>query len=1644
MNAVHRLESAVAPLQNVLGQLTETILRDAGIVSRLSDHQLAGGQCFSFHQHELEDLPGVTHNTFDADGPVWLAVERLIAVDPPEIEPDLTMWIVVPSDPDRRPLVRQRVTITVPTGEKDRLIAAGHARAEHCTLADESSTFAGLWTIRLHLEQRPDVVERLERYLAGSWTIWATAERPRRRTIALHQRLCELAKATSAGRIDSSCEIVWGIGVSRWRRHGGDLELPLLERLVEIELLDNADSEIRIRPRMVAATANLKAFELLTPAARLAGHTAEQLLERGAELSPFQPASFEPILSAIGSQLDPHGIYCPTMPDSALLLPEESEQLVVSDRWVIFARPRSDALLLRDIKRLKRALDYMPGNEGCLAAMTHLLLGASDHDLNDGARRRLSGVIGDPIDIAPAAQMAADRGDLFFPLPTNSDQMEMVRQLQRSDGLVVKGADAADRTAAIANVVCHHLALGLRVLVVSRNELALSLLADKLPFAVRELTVDLTGSDKDVLKHAESVVNRLLSIIDTTELHDQAEHVNQLERDILATSHEIAGLDEEVADIAGSMMLRSEGAALPLEALAGLIADRDAYAWFADRPRRFLSETDLIVAAVDQARAARIRLADDLRYVDAPLPDMASVPEAAALARLHRDLQPVAPHTQDDSGDRRLAGAAVEMLAPDGADRLADDLEALAAAHQVIADEPWLARLSPIGALSREIGVESGILIDFARDASSMLSRRADFLVRPVDVPEDAFASEELMRAVERLAAGERRFAPFSLSGRALKQTLDTIKVAGFPANGAADWAHVRDHLTWRRHLHSLDVRWRSLAAEIGVPSPAQDSLHGLTGYDRIVRSVEVALVTATLAKRNVLSAASKLSLADGEIARLMDDGRRMTALASTIRRIAARVGTQRKELTRLNALFQDCGAIKVRVDAEVLSQIGRDDVEAQDLESRWSAVRSWLQRLHERRQDIELINEVHQAIAEAGADAFAGRIKTEPATADGDPVLLADWVMAWNWAVLMRQTEGLGQQQLLQDLSDRRVALEAGLRKLFEQVVVARMHLALAQNASSAVRQSFTRFMTAWRKIAATCSGPSAFQLRQVAREALENCHDGIPCQLMPAWRVAEQLPARLSAFDLVVIDDAAQSDLRELTVLLRGRKVLAVTEDRTADEMIGQGHGAAGPVVPTALGGVPAFIRQLMPPKVALCELLDLLFPGRTIRLREHARRDEPVALPMASSSQPFTRLQPSAYGGHADASGGVTADIPPDSSLVVRPAYSLEDEIATVAENLSLARHSAPSVMPVLGPAPDWLRGAASSSGASSPALIETGTATTAAERQPGAHAPPALDDAAGTFVVAPADESEKPARNSRVRARRAQSDQIIKHPALAERARAVQDDLITPPRGSLRRYVMAAAAVVAMAIVGASISWPPAASRLAAAWHTVTTQVAVAWNAGSPAAALPAEPGPHKVAAERMTPDVRTTAANATTTGSAAEPIISHAVLYQEDPQDPLGKRFLGKVTWRVERAAGSVPASIKGDVEIDRQMKATLSLRPNKEADMPASHIMEVKFNWPDDPSHAGVDSLKGVSMKAKEAGRGSALSTLTAKVTPEFFMIALSANEVDKTRNVLLLKGKEWIDIPIVYNGGSRAVLAIEKGADGERAFADAFTAWGQ
>jgi hypothetical protein len=106
-------------------------------------------------------------------------------------------------------------------------------------------------------------------------------------------------------------------------------------------------------------------------------------------------------------------------------------------------------------------------------------------------------------------------------------------------------------------------------------------------------------------------------------------------------------------------------------------------------------------------------------------------------------------------------------------------------------------------------------------------------------------------------------------------------------------------------------------------------------------------------------------------------------------------------------------------------------------------------------------------------------------------------------------------------------------------------------------------------------------------------------------------------------------------------------------------------------------------------------------------------------------------------------------------------------------------------------------------------------------------------------------------------------------------------------------------------------------------------------------------------------------------------------------------------------------------------------------------VIEIEFDLPVDFSHRSVEVVPGMLMKTSLNDLHAVpLKGSSAKVTTGHFMIGLSAAKIDVDNNVSLLKSDEWIDIPLVYADGRRAILALHKGPPGDSVFNTAFAAW--
>jgi hypothetical protein len=277
----------------------------------------------------------------------------------------------------------------------------------------------------------------------------------------------------------------------------------------------------------------------------------------------------------------------------------------------------------------------------------------------------------------------------------------------------------------------------------------------------------------------------------------------------------------------------------------------------------------------------------------------------------------------------------------------------------------------------------------------------------------------------------------------------------------------------------------------------------------------------------------------------------------------------------------------------------------------------------------------------------------------------------------------------------------------------------------------------------------------------------------------------------------------------------------------------------------------------------------------------------------------------------------------------------------------------------------------------------------------------------------------------------------------RGQAAQDDddSYTRPVRSYGRIVKILVLLLVIGGIAAAGYW-----QRAAIMKTVNTTIAALRSSEpAPAPKPAAEPTGRPKIADRVGSD---NGPSSPATAPAAA-VAQKVVLYDEDPNDPKGKRYVGSAVWRTETVSpgpGLAPElANRADVDIpERRMRMTWSLRRNTDKALPASHTIEIMFTLPADFSEGGIGNVPGVLMKQSEQARGVPLAGLAVKVTNGYFLIGLSAVDIDRQRNVQLLKERDWFDIPLVYTNGKRAILAVEKGTPGGRAFEEAFRAWGE
>lgn len=183
----------------------------------------------------------------------------------------------------------------------------------------------------------------------------------------------------------------------------------------------------------------------------------------------------------------------------------------------------------------------------------------------------------------------------------------------------------------------------------------------------------------------------------------------------------------------------------------------------------------------------------------------------------------------------------------------------------------------------------------------------------------------------------------------------------------------------------------------------------------------------------------------------------------------------------------------------------------------------------------------------------------------------------------------------------------------------------------------------------------------------------------------------------------------------------------------------------------------------------------------------------------------------------------------------------------------------------------------------------------------------------------------------------------------------------------------------------------------------------------------------------------------TTEPLVEPALtegSRSILLEEQGAGASGPApFSGSVAWTREVDELGLPV-IRARADIPaRNLTVDVLIRKNSDETLPASHLIEIDFSVLD--SFVGnVASLPGVLLKDEELAQGRPLVGASARVFDNSFLFALSAEPADLEANRALLRNQAWLDLPMVYSTGRRAILTLEKGEEGTAIFQSVMDAW--
>jgi len=371
----------------------------------------------------------------------------------------------------------------------------------------------------LKLSDFPEIQTTWEHYIENKWWAWAENDRKKEKVQDCYNQLFRLHRAKL--QMGDQYELILAVGCLRWidpkennekiKRHvltlAATVRFDSTNAIVTVQA-DGSMSDVHLETDMLLLnqqpdeeTDLLLKERKLELGTDILGDRAKELLKSMAHGLPSGDGKFIDTLDEVhGAPTNSPIIYF----SPAIILRKRSSRTLISFCEQI------ETNLSDNLKTIPPAVRTIIGEQG----------------VNNGFE-------GSNKEIEKRGKYN-ESGEVYFPLSANSEQKRIIERLERQTGVLVQGPPGTGKSQTIANLICHLLANGKKVLITSQKTPALRVLKEKLPSSVADLCVLLLGEGNEqqtaLQKSVSEITTRYTSFDESDTNRKIQSYQNRLEK----------------------------------------------------------------------------------------------------------------------------------------------------------------------------------------------------------------------------------------------------------------------------------------------------------------------------------------------------------------------------------------------------------------------------------------------------------------------------------------------------------------------------------------------------------------------------------------------------------------------------------------------------------------------------------------------------------------------------------------------------------------------------------------------------------------------------------------------------------------------------------------------------------------------------------------------------------------------------------------------------------------------------------------------------------------------------------------------------------------------------------------------------------